>query len=203
MFKFENEKHDPAQVAYEKLPVLEERAKKRFSEARALSPCGLDENRWILAAERKLKIQGAPIPQTEILIAPTFADIELLTFNSNRVYRYTFPQLTAFGPDFLESDKVEAKARRPIAIPGDEYERIVAAISRNTKYAMSSREYGHDGVVYYFKSGEDKCAFAWNPYEDAIGGHLTRISEILSKDPPVVRDINDELKALEDLERAY
>ena len=184
--------------AYKKTSTLEARAKKRFEESRGLTPCVYDDVRWINAAERKLRQSGQPPSSAMILVAPTFSDIDLFVLSPDHLDRYTFPG-TAFGPEFIDDEKIAPQLLRPINLPESTYERLKAAIRRNTEYAMSAREYGHDGVVYYFKYGHD-CATMWSPSQETIGGHLGELVDALSGNHPSPATAERNLKSLEDLE---
>lgn len=201
LFVKSNQSNDPVKQTYRKTSALESRAKKRFNEARSLAPCGYDERLWLTAAERKLAVAGQSSQHAIVLIAPTFSDIYLLTFGIAGIERYTFPGQTAFGPEFTENDHVKPARLPQISLPHEIHERLLAAVSRNTEYAMSSRESGHDGVVYYFKRGSE-CAMAWSPTEGTVGGYLTELVDSLSEDHPSIPTIERTLDSLERLELA-
>lgn len=176
---------------------------KRFAEARGLSPCRYDDRLWTAAAERKLALAGQPRPRALVLVAPTFSDIHVLAFGPAGLDRYTFPRQTAFGPEFTENDQVKPMPVGAVSLSPDSYERVIAAVSRNSEYAVSSSESGHDGVVYYFQNDADRCAFAWSPSKGTIGGHLAGLVDVLAEEHPSAESVEQTLSALENLELAH
>src|SRR5690606_2508195 len=98
---FANKDQGTTQETYRRISALEDRARHRFAESRGLTPCGNDERRWLSAAERKLALAGYPSPRVIVVAAPTFSDISLLAIGDAALDRYTFPEQTAFGPEFL------------------------------------------------------------------------------------------------------
>ena len=186
---------------YKKIDLLEKQSSARFISLRGLIPCDPDEKSLVSAAARKLSLAGQASSQALVLVAPTFADIRILALNPNGVSRYRLVGQTAFGPEFLEDDAIKATLLPSIQLAHSDVERLNAAISRNTRNAMTAREYGgKDGVMYYFSYGQAFCASTWSPEPETVAGQLTSLVDEVLADQPSPTIIRQAINSLENFE---
>ena len=202
-FLAQDKASDAALAPYKKIDSLEAKSSARFIALKGLAPCDPDEKHWVSASARKLVLSGQPSPQALVLVAPTFSDIRILALNSNSLSRYRLVGQTAFGPEFLEDDTTKTTLLPSLDLARSDIERINAAISRNTRNAMSARDSGgKDGVMYYFSFGQAYCASTWSPEPETLAGQLTSLVDELLADQPSPTNISHAINSLEKFESA-
>src|SRR5690606_16981614 len=114
----------------------------------------------------------------------TFSEIELVAFGQNYIRAYRFPGQTGFSPPSAEWFSPTPHKLSDLSLAADEQLAITTPVARHIRYAMTAREYGHDGVNYYFGIGEDDCAFAWMPRGPGPSGLIAdMIAEASRKEP--------------------
>jgi len=152
---------------------LERVAKHRFENFRGLSPCEGDAWQLLRAARGKLIAIGESDANLIVVIAPTFSEIELVAFGPDYIRTYRFPGQTGFTPpsgDWFSPTPLKVS---DTPLTASEQFTVVTPLVRHVRYAMTAREYGLDGISYYFGSGDDDCAFAWGPRRSGSIGLIT------------------------------
>jgi len=177
-----------ASARLERTRELEGIAKHRFENLRGLTPC--DGYAWetLKAARGRLISIGDSDASSLAVVAPTFSEIELVAFGPDYIRTYRFPGQTGFSPPSAEWFSPVPEQLSNVSLTALEQFAISAPIDRHIRYAMTAREYGYDGVSYYFGTGDDGCAFAWSPRGTGPSGLIADIvAEATNKDPSVER----------------
>ena len=172
----------------ERTRELEAIAKQRFENDRGLTPC--DGYGWetVRAARGRLISIGDSNAKSLAVVAPTFSEIELVAFGPDYIRAYRFPGQTGFSPPSSEWFSPVPEKLSDFSLTVLEQLAISAPIDRHVRYAMTAREYGHDGVSYYFGAGDDGCGLAWSPRGGGPSGLIAdMIAEATSKEPSVER----------------
>ena len=150
---------------------LERIAEHHFESARGLSPCQ-EGDTWLLlqSARNRLVSIGESKANLIVVVAPTFSEIELIAIGPDYIRAYRFPGQTGFTPPSSEWFSPTPLKISDISLTPSEQFAIVTPIRRHITYAMTAREYGFDGVGYYFGNGDVDCAFAWTPHGTGPSG---------------------------------
>lgn len=166
---------------------LEKSASFRFKNDRGLSPCDGYERQIFWAAQRKLIAIGESNADLWVLVEPAFSEPELVVFGADYIRTYRFPGQIDIR---LPGNWISVMPQRisGVSLTAFEQLEIVTPIIRHTRYAMTAREYGFDGVNLYFGSGEDSCAFAWTPLGPGPSGLIAdMVAEASDKAPSTKR----------------
>lgn len=177
-----------ASARLENTRELEELAKHRFENGRGLTPCEGYAWETVRAARGRLISMGDSDASSLVVVAPTFSEIKLVAFGPDYIRAYRFPGQTGFSPPSAEWFSPSPEKLSNISLAALEQLAISTPINRHVRYAMTAREYGHDGDSYYFGTGDDGCAFAWSPRGVGPGGLIAdMIAEVTGKEPSVER----------------
>ncbi|WP_162407812.1 hypothetical protein [Pseudoxanthomonas jiangsuensis] len=185
--------------SYEKLENL---AKDRFVNGRGLSPCDGDAWETLRAARGRLISIGDSNVEMVAVVAPTFSDVKVVAFGQNYIRAYRFPWESEAPSHLAGWFSPEPKKLSDISLSTAEQLAITTPVARHIRYAMTAREYGFDGVGYYFGIGENSCAFAWMPRGPGPGGLIASIIEEVSGDEPSMHRILLLAKAIDDADGA-
>lgn len=176
-------KKEQEQKYLDHMEKLEKNASSRFKNDRGLSPCDGHERQIFWAAQSKLRAIGESNADLWVLVEPAFSKPELVVFGADYISTYRFPeQVDLRSPGNLAS--VTPQRISGVSLTTFERLEIVSPIVRHTRYAMTAREYGFDGVSMYFGSGEDSCAFAWTPLGPGPSGLIADLIEEASSQSP-------------------
>ncbi len=181
---------------------LDKIASFRFENDRGLSPCDAHERKFFWAAQSKLIAIGESNADLWVLVEPAFSEPELVVFGADYIRTYRiFGQIDFRSP---ESSLLSATQQRISAVSLTRFEQfeIVNPIVRHTRYAMTAREYGYDGVNLYFGSGEDSCAFAWTPRGAGPGGLIAEMVAEASNTAPSTEKLLELARSIDRLDSA-
>jgi len=155
---------------------LDKIAKHRFQSARGLSPCDdYYAHQTLKSARNSLVAIGESNANLIAVVAPTFSEIELIAFGPSYIRTYRFPGQTGFTPPSSEWFSPTPQKIAEVSLTPSEQFGIVTPIHRHIKYAMTAREFGLDGISYYFGDGADGCAFTWMPRGEGPSGLIVEM----------------------------
>lgn len=181
---------------------LERIARYRFENDRGLSPCSGQARQLLDAARSKLMTMGESNADPIVVVASAFSEIELVAFGPDYIRAYRFQGQTGFSPPTSEWFSPVPQKISDVSLPAMEELEIVTPIVRHVRYAMTAREYGYDGVNFYFGSGEDSCAFAWTPRGPGPAGLIADMVAEASDQAPSTKRLLELAKSIDRADRA-
>ena len=130
--------------------------------------------------------------------------VAVIAVSPEGIFRYRWHGTDKFDPDSMDKGSSELAELPILDLSRTDLWRLNEAISRNTRFAMSSRKSdGKDGVSNYFRRGTEHCASAWSPDEGTLGGYITAIVDELSLDQPAATNVTGAIDSLESFEATH
>jgi hypothetical protein len=163
---FSRPKYDP--YASE-AAALAAHAADRYENFRGLSPCEPWTYDFVVSAQDRLIAAGEPAPDMVVVIAPTFAEVEVVALSSSHLKSYRFGEQTGFDMPSSRWFSGTPTVISDTPLESSEYFRLYSPFARHVKYAMTARQLGFDGTSFYFGLGRSECAMAWSPHTGQAG----------------------------------